>query len=186
MKSRGLAVIICLVSIAIFTGCKTKGNLSSGQGKTGDEEAQRVAEKFGDLLISKCTGGYMFGLFRPLLFPPPHLYPTPFIVKAKSITISPHSIGHFYGYDWMGYVEVSRPEWGENVPLLETGFQIYKRGGQWFYRPGRNEGEYPAFGDMGNLPAKREPWPEGIESDVPIDALQPIRAECPTSNAPGK
>lgn len=180
MKQRGPAVFFCLLLTAALIGCGSKGNNTAAErGKAGDEEAQRVAEKFGDLLISKCAGGYMFGLVRPLFSPPPHLYPTPFIVKAKPVPISPHSIGHFYGYDWIGYVEFSRPEWRGDVPITEMGFEIYKRGGEWFYRPGERDGETPAFGDVGTLGAQRGEWPAGRESDIPIDALRSIRAECP-------
>lgn len=147
-------VVSGLLVAAALTGCDAKQNKSASVGgRTGEEEAQRVAEKFADLLISKCEGGYTFGLDHPGFRPPPHLYATPFNVKAKSTPIPLKSAAHFYGYEWYGYVEITRPELGDS--LGETGYEISKRAGQWFFRP------------------------EGRSGEIPIDTLQAIRPECP-------
>lgn len=123
MQKRGPAVFFCLLLIAASNGCGSKGNSeAAGQGKAGDDEAQLVAEKFGDLLISKCAGGYMFAGGKPTVFA------KPFEVKAEGSAITDtHSEGYFYGYDWTGHVEIMRD--GEGMS-----YGIYKRSGQWFYR----------------------------------------------------
>jgi hypothetical protein len=58
MNKHVLVVLSGFLMAAAFAGCGLKQNYDAfGKGRTGDEEAQRVAEKFADLLISKCAGG---------------------------------------------------------------------------------------------------------------------------------
>ncbi len=154
MKRSGLALIITSVIAAFLIGCNSKPNLppTAEQTKTGSEEAQKVADKFADLMISKCGDEYLFDRY-------------PIHAKAIIAKVEPSEIdldGHFYGYQFKSRVliylkGVKRPDgsYADGNNAIE-GYNLFKRGGKWFFRPGHpNEG------------------------DVLVDDLQPIRPECP-------
>ena len=144
MNKHGLVFLTGLLFAATVVGCGHKQNDAAPEmGKAGQDESRKVAEKFVGLLISHCPAGYVAAVGKPNI-----VYREPFNVKVDSIPIGPHSEEQFLGYQWKGEVEIMRA--GDGVA-----YQIFKRGGRWFYRYGGNEG------------------------DIPIDELQSIRPECP-------
>lgn len=133
MKRLGLLIICCLVSVPALVGCGSKLS-SPNSGKTDDAEAQRVAEKFADLLVSKCGPGCLFAGQPPTSM-------KGFGVKAVEQMHDDdllHSEEHFLGYEWKGHVIIS-----EDGGSSGTGFPIYKRTGKWFYHTRGEDGDVP-------------------------------------------
>lgn len=160
MKRSKIALLGAIVLVAALLGCNSKANgvPTADQAKTVNEEAQKVAEQYADLVISKCGNGYVYkgrGSYS---------YQKPFAIKVERIEISPTE--HFYGYQWRGAIIIEPQGAGSTLQnqLDHTNWSqaeaIYKRSGKWFI----------------HVPDLKE------KAEILIDDLQPIRPPCPAAS----
>jgi hypothetical protein len=160
MKRSSLALIITFILAAASIGCNSKANAATAvdQAKSGDEEAQKVAAKFADLLISKCGDKFVVSDESA----------NAFTTKADPNELSPNE--HFLGYQWKGRVSISLEGVTTHGVFIAgsrpyENYEIFKRAGKWFFRSTPPSGIGSTY-----------------EPDILIDDMQPIRPACPVKN----
>lgn len=131
MQKSIVFTITTAVVVATSIGCMSKRTdpPTAAEITTETQNAQKVAERFANLLISKCGDRYMFAHY-------PDSYTNEISVRAVAQNIGAEE--HFYGYEWRGHVVIS-PE----ASRQGDAYEIYRRSGKWFFRAGSEKDDIP-------------------------------------------
>jgi hypothetical protein len=135
-----------LMACFFALGCNQNADtaITQPESKSLAEEATGLAQKFADLTTVKCKDGY---------YSDPAGRPRATLkVRATGDELTDQK--HFLGYQWYGMAIVG------DTDGSGAAYQIYKRGGEWYYSP--------SSGGKG-------------EPDVRVDLLQSIKFACPAA-----
>jgi len=128
--------LICLLFIALPICACNHSDSPNASTKSLDAEAQATAERFRDLLYRHCPEGWRSSLrgeqgqvFQEIQ------------VNSDDRMVNSDNLDHkFEGYDWFGDVIIGAYITAGHPPS-KSGFsyQIYKRGGVWYFNPEKSD-----------------------------------------------